>query len=176
MPAQSGKEKCGVILDFPDLTEEYVSKLDEFVNNEEKPVVYLAIDPGVSNGVTGYSATGQIQFMTTINEKELLKFLRIFKKINTLICEDYRIREDKAKHHIGSDVVTLRVIGRIENWCEVANVVLVKQMPTIKSIGYKWLGKKPLPKHNPANHKWDAHVHFIYWGVRKGIINLKDLL
>ena len=169
-------EKKRMILDFPDLTDEYLEVLYKFVNNEEKPITFIAIDPGVSNGVTGYSATGSIQFMTTIKEPDLLKFLRVFQKLTTVICEDYRIREDKAKHHIGSDVVTLRVIGRIENWCETANVVLAKQMPTIKPIAYKWLGKKPLPKHNPANHKWDAHAHFTYWAVRNRVIDLKDLI
>lgn len=115
-------------------------------------------------------------FMTTINERELLKFLKIFTKVTTCVTEDYKIRYDRAVQHTGSDVLTLRVIGRIEHWCEINNVTLIKQMPTIKATGYLWLGKKPLPKSNPANHKWDAHVHFIHWAVRKGLIKAADLL
>ncbi len=165
-----------MILDFPELTEEYLKKLYDIVNDEKEPITYIAIDPGNSNGVCGYNSKGHLLFMTTINEKELLTFLRVFQKITTCVTEDYRIRYDKMRQHVGSDVLTLRVIGRIEDWCEVANIVLIKQMPTVKATGYLWLGKRPLPKTNPANHKWDAHVHFIYWAVRKGLIKAADLL
>ncbi len=164
-----------MILDHPDLTPEYIEKLSEIVNNENDPIVYIAIDPGKSNGVCGYNALGHLQFMTTIDERDLLKFLGIFKRVNKCITENYLVYAHKAKHHINSDVLTLRVIGRIENWCELNNIPLVKQLAAIKSTGYKWLGKEPLPKSNPANHKWDAHVHFVYWGVMKGILKAKDL-
>jgi hypothetical protein len=165
-----------MILDFPDLTEEYLKKLDEIVNDEKDPITYIAIDPGNSNGVCGYNSKGHLMFMTTINEKDLLKFLKVFQKIILCVTENYLIYEHKLQHHRGSDVLTLRVIGRIENWCELSNIQLVKQLAAIKNTGYLWLGKKPLPKSNPANHKWDAHVHFIYWAVRKGLIKAADLL
>lgn len=165
-----------MILDFPDLTEEYLKILSEFVNNEENPIVYISIDPGESNGVCGYNAKGNLLFMTTIKHEDLLKFLRIFKKIIRCITEDYRIYEHKANQHVNSRVLTLRVIGRIEDWCELNDIHLTLQPATIKATGYMWIGKKPLPKSNPANHKWDANVHFVYWAVRNGIIRAADLL
>lgn len=166
-----------MILDNPELTKEYLQTLDAFVNiDDDNRICYIAIDPGKSNGVCGYNAKGHLMFMTTINEKDLLKFLGVFKHIKICVTEDYKIYEHKSRQHINSDVLTLRVIGRIENWCELSDIQLVKQLPAIKATGYKWLGKKPLPKSNPANHKWDAHVHFVFWAVRNCIIHVRDLL
>lgn len=146
------------------------------VNSEENPVTFLSADPGKLNGICGYDAKSYLQFMYTIQEEDINRFLKCFKKVKKCILEDYRIRPDKVKDHIYSDVLTLRVIGRFETWTDLGDITLVKQGASIKPTAYAWLGKKPLPKSNPKNHAMDAHAHFTYYAVRHGMINAAHLL
>lgn len=146
------------------------------VNTEQQNnVEYLSIDPGSKNGLCGYDANFSLVFMTTVFAKDMIMFMQQFKNVKKCICESYRVYSHKAKQHINSDLETVRVIGRIEHWAGVNGIELIMQPATIKNTGYKWLGQKPLPKTNPLNHQMDAHVHFIYWGVKSGKIKLEDL-
>jgi hypothetical protein len=153
-----------------------IERMGEIVNEEINPVNYLSIDPGKANGVCGYDGKFHLLFMLTVQADEIATFVRKFTKIKKCIIEDYKVYPQKAKQHVYSDLLTPRVIGRIEQWTESNGIILVKQMASIKSTGYKWLGQRPLPKSDPKNHQMDAHVHFIYWGVRNGHIKLEELL
>jgi len=139
-------------------------------------VKYLSIDPGLSNGICGYNKRGHLQFSIIIKLDELVDFLKQYKRVDTVIVEDYTIYPNKAKDHIYSDVPTSRAIGRIESWAELNDTKLIKQPAHIKSTGYKFLGKKPLPKSNPNNHWLDAHAHFTFWAVGNGLIDPRSLL
>ncbi len=140
-----------------------------------KLITYIAIDPGKGNGICGYDTDYKPQFMLTLHEKDIVAFLRLFQNIEFCIMENYRVRPVKYSHE-GSDIETLRVMGRIEGWAARNRISLIKQMPNVKSTGYKWIGKSPLPRSNMMNHALDAHVHFMYWAVRTGRIPAEKLV
>lgn len=146
------------------------------VNAEINPVIYLGIDPGKANGVCGYDARHYVVFMCTVNSLDMIHFLAMFKKVEKCIIEDYLLYPNKANQQVYSDMETSRVIGRVESWAELHHVEVIKQGASIKATGYKWIGKKALPKSNPLNHELDAHVHFMHWAIKHGKINAADLL
>lgn len=151
-------------------------KFREAVNADTNPVMYLAIDPGKFNGVCGYDTKGYLQFMYVVAANDISLFLRIFQNIKTCVIESFLLFPNKAQKQIYSDMETSRVIGRVEDWAKIEEIKLVKQPPTIKVTGYKWVGKKPPPKSSNQNDPMDAHVHFIYWAVRNGVISAASLL
>jgi hypothetical protein len=165
-----------MILDNKPISDEDFKALYELVNSPLTAVKYLAIDPGKASGVCGYGAHLNLIFMYTIREEDMVKFLECFESVTTAIVEDYVLYPNKSKEQVYSDMQTSRVIGRIEGWAARHRVQLVKQKANIKPNGYAFIGRNPLPKSNPKNHVWDAHVHMIYWAVRTGKINARDLL
>lgn len=158
------------------MTDKIYLKLGHVVNQEINPVLYLAIDPGKANGVCGYDAKFYPVFMLTVPADDMVDFLEQFTAVTVCITENYLLFPSKTKSQIYSDMETPRVIGRIEGWASRHRVKLVMQAPNIKTLGYKWIGKKPLPKSNSLNHQLDAHVHGMYWAVRNGKVNAADLL
>jgi hypothetical protein len=139
-------------------------------------VIYLSIDPGKSNGVCGYDADYALLFMITVKSSEMIMFLQQFKNLKKCILEGFTLFPNKAKEQVYSDMETPRVIGRVESWATIVGVELIKQAPSIKPTGYKWIGEKPLPKSNPKNHSLDAHVHFMYWAIKGGHIDARSLV
>lgn len=160
-----------MILDNEELTEENCIHLISTVNAPHNPVKYLAIDPGKANGICGYDEKFYLAFMHTIREEDMQKYLDCFATLATVIVEDFVLYPNKSKEQIYSDMLTSRVIGRIEGWAARNNIKLVKQPASIKKAGYLWIGKKPLPKSNPQNHKMDAHVHGMYWAIRNKLVD-----
>ncbi len=158
------------------ITNSFLKGLREAVNAEENPVKYLGIDPGKANGVCGYDAKLYLVFMLTIPANDMIKFLYCFDLVEVCVVEDFLLYPNKSKYQAYSDMETSRVIGRIESWSQDKEVKLIKQKATIKEIGYKWLGKKPLPKSNPRNHEADANVHFMYWAISSGLYKAENLV
>ena len=158
------------------LTEEDLGKLGSVVNEDHNPVKYLAIDPGKANGVCGYDAKYYPVFMYTVPADDMVRFLDLFKTVETCVVEGFNLYPNKAKDQFYSDMETSRVIGRVESWAELRHVTIVRQGANIKATGYKWVGTKALPKSNPRNHEMDAHIHFMYWAVRNRKINASDLI
>lgn len=158
------------------LDAEHLSKYKEIFNNDTNPVKYLGIDPGRSNGICGYDIKYYLMFMFTIHSDDMTLFMHCFDNVDTCVMESFRLFPNKVREQTYSDMETSRVIGRVESWVELKKVDLVTQSPSIKVTGYKWIGKKPLPKSNPSNHEMDAHVHFMYWAIRTGRIAAADVL
>lgn len=153
-----------------------LEKLEIVVNSDTNPILFLGIDPGKRNGICGYDAKYCVQFMLNINEADVAKFLRCFTKLQKIIMEGYKLYPNKAKQQIYSDMLTPRVIGRVEDYCDMRNIDLIIQPASIKPTGYMWIGKKPPPKGNINRDPMDAHVHFMYWAVKNRLINAADLL
>lgn len=153
-----------------------LDNLEVTVNSEVNPVRYLGIDPGKYNGVCGYDAKQYLQFMYVVADIDITQFIHRFKNIKTCVIEDFRLYPNKAKSQHYSKMGTSLIIGRVESWAELNNVELIKQPATIKDTGYKWIGKTPPAKSSNMNDPMDAHVHFTYWAVKKGLINPADLL
>jgi hypothetical protein len=157
-------------------TEAELENLKRVVNNEERPVRYLAIDPGKSNGICGYDGDCKIMMMWTVMEENVLDFLNQFDNLERCIIEDFLLYSNKAFEQVGSNMLTSRVIGRVEGWAARKDIPLTKQKAAIKPTGYRFIGKKPLHKQHRLHHALDAHVHFIYWAVGKGLVKAGDLL
>ncbi len=158
------------------LTPEFLEKLNSIVNAEENPTTYLGIDPGGKNGIGIYDARFYLQFIFTIAADDMVRFLLQFNHVKTAVVEDYRLFPNKAKQQYYSDMETPRVIGRIETWAEMNNVELVKQGPSIKDVGYAWIGQKKPPKSDKRNHEKDGNVHFMYWAIKNKHIDARSLL
>lgn len=157
-------------------TPELLNKFSSSVNAEQNPVLYLAIDPGKSNGVCCYDAKMYLTGMYTIRANNMVQFLNSFQKVKKCIIEDFKLYPNKASSQFYSTMETSRVIGRIETWSELNGIELIKQGANIKATGYKWIGKKPLPKSNKQNHELDAHVHFMYWAIKNNHIDPGNLI
>lgn len=162
--------------DPKNVTEEGLAHLKEAVNADVNPVESLGIDPGSRNGICGYDSRHYLQFMYSINEKDVTLFLRAFTKLKRIIIEDYRLYPNKTKQQVYSDMLTPRVIGRVEDYCTMRDIELIKQGASIKDTGYKWIGKKPPPKGNPKRDPMDAHVHFMYWAIKNRHIDAGKLI
>lgn len=158
------------------LSTEFLTNLNEVANNELNPIKYLSCDPGNLNGFCGYDEKYYLQFMMSIPHTDVVKFINQFKNVKVCVIESYRVYAHKAQQHINSDLLTPKIIGRVETWTELNDIQLITQPASIKTTGYKWVGKKPLPHSNPMNHALDAHIHFMYWAVKHGKINAADLL
>src|SRR5512138_28485 len=158
------------------LTPDTIQSFKLAVNYVNNPVVFLGIDPGESNGVCGYDANYNIMFMYTVKEEDISEFLDLFDHLGLIICEDFVLYPNKAMQQVYSDMTTSRVIGRIEEWTKKHGVRLIKQLATIKTTGYKWIGMKPPTKANPKNHEMDANVHFMYWAIKNGKVDAASLL
>jgi len=161
---------------FPTWDTAQKDKLQEFATNKANPVETIAIDPGKFNGVCGYDSRHYLQFMFVVGSDDMVTFLNIFKNIQRCILEDYTLFPNKAMQQTYSDMPTSRMIGRIESWAELNHIELIKQLPTIKTTAYKWLGKKPPTKSSNQNDPWDAHAHFTYWAIKNQKIDAKVLL
>lgn len=165
-----------MLVDGMAITDDLLVRFTEVVNAEENPVIYLSCDPGKNNGLCGYDERYRVVFMYNILEEDLMRVLECFHKINTFVIEDFTLYPHKAQHQVYSDMLTSRVIGRVEDWARRNAVNLVKQGAKIKETGYKWIGKKPLPKSNSMNHPLDAHVHFMYWAIKNGKISAASVI
>lgn len=139
-------------------------------------VKYLGIDPGKSNGVCGFDYKYSMLFMYTVKEKDMNNFLDLFKALDAIICENFLLYPNKAMKQVYSDMPTSRVIGRIEEFCDIHKIKLVKQPATIKSTGYRWINRNPPAKGNPRIHEMDALVHFMYWAIKSGRIDASTLV
>lgn len=159
-----------------EFTDEYLERLKSSFNADENPVKYLGIDPGSSNGVCGYDAKYYLLFAKTVPANDFTKFLEIFEKVNVCVIENFKLFPNKAKQQIYSDMETSRMIGRVEAWAERRDVRLVNQPSSIKPNAYAWIGQKPLPKSNPLNHQQDANAHFMFWAIKNGRIDMRQLV
>lgn len=155
---------------------DFYERLATFANNEVNPIKYLGIDPGKANGFCGYDAKCYLQFMVTVAAEDMVKYLKCFKNVDTCVIENFLLYPNKAKQQAYSEMLTSKVIGRVESWAEMNDVTLVKQGATIKKTAYLWLGKKIPSKSDPTNHTQDAHAHFTYWAIRTGKINATEFV
>lgn len=129
---------------------------------------YISIDPGDTSGWATFDEKGDlIQMGSTHSDKDLTDVLDTTKP-TLVVCEDWITVGHKT---FGGDKMnTARLIGKIEFWCELNGVKMVKQPASVKPIAYLWAGMKK-PKNHAVSHEPDAYVHGVYYlqkaGVRK---------
>lgn len=132
---------------------------------------YIALDPGDTTGYATFSASGQIREMEYYPLDEIReRFMMDIWDAIAVICEDWRLYPDAAKHFYFSQMPTAKLIGWLEGVCYMKTVPFHLQAAQIKSTGYKHWGKSPLPKSNPMNHAYDAVVHGREFLIKQGVI------
>lgn len=127
---------------------------------------YLAIDPGHATGWAKFDESGDVTGFGTLHGKS--EVYKMLDEINpsVVICEEWISAGGKT---FGGDrMVTVRIIGAIEMWCEQHDVPLHMQPNTVKPIAYLWSGIKK-PKNHSLSHETDAYVHGVYWLQKNGV-------
>jgi hypothetical protein len=146
---------------------------------EPDPPAYISLDPGASpkgTGLTGYAtwdAEGHSLDITYYPENEIKRqFLKDVtgNRIDSVICETWKLDPKTAKVFSWSPMPTPKLIGWIEGVCQILEINFHLQEPGIKKTGYLHWGKGPLPHSNPMNHAYDAFVHGREFLIKQGII------
>lgn len=133
--------------------------------------LYIALDPGGTTGYATFSKEGATVDMEYLDLDEVrVRFEADIWDAIAVICEAWRLHPDQAKNFYWSDMPTSRLIGWLEGVCYMRNIPFILQGAQIKKAGYQHWGKKPLPKSNPMNHAYDAHVHGREYLIKQGII------
>ena len=133
--------------------------------------LYIALDPGGTTGYATFNSEGKSRDIEYLAMDEVRE--RVMQDIwdaIAIICEDWRLRPEMAKHFYWSQMPTAKLIGWVEGVCYMRSIPFVLQGAQIKSTGYKHWGKKPLPKSNPMNHAYDAVVHGREYLIKQKVI------
>lgn len=119
-------------MNFPDFVK--LSRKSNSSTLRTEHMCILALDPGNTTGYAQFVANdivnwGQLKTGTVPNAvQEIERLLTDPKYPPTLVVfEEYRIYGQKAKAHINSDVLTLRIIGAIETLCTLNQIPYVRQ-------------------------------------------------
>jgi hypothetical protein len=137
---------------------------------------YVAVDPGKANGLAGFDDKGHVKWLQVVQLDQLSDFLdKLPETVTTCICEDFRLYPNMAHKQGYSPMDATRGIGVVMKWCQLRGIKLVMQMPSVKSTGFMFLGKKE-PKRSAVSHSVVAHAHGVYWLVTNGILDPKELL
>lgn len=127
---------------------------------------HLGFDPGKTTGYAVTNETGKLLDIGQLSPKELFDFLQSLNDVAVFVVEDFLIRPDKRDSFIWSDMETVRIIGALEYAAYTLNARVVKQAPSIKSIGYKW-GGIVKPKSHEISHQYDAYAHLVYFNCKE---------
>lgn len=136
----------------------------------------LAIDPGERAGyATGHIEDGRLELLTygIADLKTMaLKTHEVAGDYDVLVIESYRISANHVKHHIGSEVPTLQLIGalRLCAWLN-PRVKLVTQGPATKTTADRIMPTElqavidAAPAAHDDAHHTDAirHLAFYWW-------------
>ena len=132
--------------------------------------MYLAFDPGETTGWASFSNDGNIADKGQLNFNDLCSFLDNYCfPIEAVICEDFRIKRQKAKAFIGNRMETIQAIGAIRAFASRQKVPYILQDSGIKSIAEKWTGVSTKGLPHSQTHWIDAFNHGAYYLVRQGI-------
>lgn len=132
----------------------------------EFPAYTLCIDPGETTGVALYNAAESIlETQVSANAlMERLDFLSTLHPLTHVVAEDYLIYQSHLKEHTWSRVPTLRLLGKIEYWCELRHLNLTLQTAAqVKPFATDALLKRFGLYHPGKPHARDAVRHGAYF-------------
>ena len=116
-----------------------------------------------------------IQFESN-KKKEFYEVLGESTDVDLVVCEDYLIRpKDLTKNwgHEWNNGPALRMIGAIDFWAQNYSIEMVLQQPSIKPVGYGYIGAKYV-KGKAKMHHIDAIAHGAYFLVKNKLATPKD--
>ncbi len=118
-------------------------KFQELTTKMETPrnETVLALDPGHTTGYAVFEdyellEAGEIDTSSMESAVKEIDLLIGLWAPHTVVMEDYRIYKWRAKHHIGSDMLTTRVIGCIETICIQESVHNIFKQPAHIAKGF----------------------------------------
>jgi len=140
-----------------------------------KDTVFIGIDPGATTGVVTYinqEVTNKSQLDTGKGEDYVKQVKSIFDYLNEynpdiIVCEDYRIYEDKSDIHIGIKLYTVELLGIIKAWAYLNDCKVIMQPAIVIKRGFisgkmeNWGYPKYSGGHG-KNHWHDALKHLFY--------------
>lgn len=133
----------------------------------------LSFDPGETTGWC-YQDENEILDLGQCagDVRGITEFLEKWNRpVDHVVCEEYKVLPGKAMAHIGTKVLTVRVIGAIENWCIRRGYDITYYPSSLTTIQAKQTGLDPRKK--GANHKnthWAfAANHGSWYLIRKGL-------
>jgi hypothetical protein len=125
---------------------------------------YLAVDPGAGRTDTiGYAVfdfEGSLIDLGQLTFEDFSDWLEehVEDEFEKIICEDYRIRRDKIKSHVGSRVETIQTIGVIRAFARRKKIEIVFQEARILGPAQLHFGIK-IPTDHSQSHRYCALLH-----------------
>ena len=126
----------------------------------------LAFDPGDTTGWAFFADGMLTKWDQAKGLKSLLNAIKELPTPDVIVVEDYRIRP--GVNHSYSRVNTIQIIGALKAKALETNAKFILQEPSIKPIGYKWMGMD-VPKDHSVSHETDAMAHGYYYLVRTNV-------
>jgi hypothetical protein len=134
----------------------------------------LAVDPGEGRnkktiGVAILdSDRDSVVSVDQFDMEEFISYLEQLEHIDVVVHEDYRIRKNRATHHIGSRVETVQCIGALRSWCTRNGIPLYKQESYILPTAEKFFNMK-LPSNHDQSHYVSALLHGMFYLNKLGL-------
>jgi hypothetical protein len=132
----------------------------------------LAVDPGEHNGYAVLTLNDEKRIVDprigTLLRLPFYKELSLLVRgVNVIVAEDFLVRPRNAKKgdFDWNPVPAAQVIGALEFLATNLAIPIVRQQPSIKPMGYSYVGKKYV-KGAKSVHEWDALAHGVYYLVR----------
>ncbi len=107
----------------------------------EDPLALLVFDPGHTTGWAFFEEM-ELKFCGEVNTEDIETAVRTLSDLFELyvpyrvVIEDYRVYRWRAKHHIGSQMMTTRVIGCIETLCIQQGIYEITKQPAHIAKGF----------------------------------------
>lgn len=106
---------------------------DKKYDRSPAPESILCFDPGHTTGWAVFkdstlANSGQINTRDDTKAPHLINELFQQHQPDIVICEDYRVYGWRQEHHVGSDMLTTRIIGMVETCAAFMYVPIIKYM------------------------------------------------
>lgn len=123
----------------------------------------LAVDPGGSHvGVAVFRGERCID-VTELDPQVFLEELSWRRGIETVVCEEFRLRRSAALSLVGSTLPTVELIGILRHYCRVYDIAFVTQPATIKRPTAAQMRRRGVEslalRRHAGGHARDAELH-----------------
>lgn len=139
-------------------------------------ICVLSVDPGETSGVvvshlrwdTKHPGRASLEIVQTTevrwNEWTIWKYL--VEESSLVLCENFRLRPNKARQQGGSEMPTVRLIGALQCLTALDNKEFVTHEPTLKSV-YPRDRLRKLGCDHPSQHVRDAMSHLLWYVLKQ---------
>ena len=133
-------------------------------------ILIVAIDPGRLTGLAtmhGLLPNESLllveHYCTAKSWKEVESYLLQRTNVDAVVCEDFEaFQGTRAVHQDQWMILTIKFIGRIQQWCSERRIPFILQSPTIKPLGYD-ISPVPATTVKDDSHWRDAIAHGAYF-------------